>query len=399
MIAWLTLRPAPQSIGITDLTPWWCLSCGEAGSADLFQNLLLFLPLGLAWRRAGAAAGPTLLVSLALTLTIELTQAFILPGRDAALGDLLANTLGGGAGWALWPVLTGIGRPTPQLASRLAGVALGAFAMQALLSGWLLVPDLRRPGPWAVVATPPRLSDGVTARGKVIDLRIDNIPAADRVPGARGPIEATLRVVWRDGQGIERLPLARLERGEREVLLGFDLADGTLGAGVRQGATTARLRGPQVALPLPDLTEGDTLTAVLRQGGGVISLALTTSRGEQISRTVPLGTAEGWLLINPFSQRVVLPDGWRRWTLAWLAGWGVLLGWGAGAARCPVAWGVLALVVTGAVVWGGDSSWSVADAAALAAGWLVAAAVTRSRRGGVESPSYRGRSAARAASP
>lgn len=399
VIAWLTLRPAPQAIGIADLTPWWCISCGDAGSADLFQNVLLFLPLGLAWRRAGAAGGPTLLVSLAITLTIEVTQAFTLPGRDAALGDLLANTIGGWLGWALWPLLTRIGRPTPRLADRLAGVALAAFTIQSLLAAWLLVPDLRRPGPWRVVTTPPRPADGVMARSKVLDLRLDTTPAPDRAPGERGPVAATLRVVWRDGAGMARLPLARLERGEREVLLGFDLAGGTLGAGVRQGATAARLRGPQVALPLPDLADGDTLTAALRQGGGHISLSLTTSRGGERSATVPVGTAEGWLLINPFSQRVVLPDIWRRWTLAWLAGWGVLLGWGAGAARRPLAWGVLAVVITGAMVWGGDSSWSAANGVALAAGWLVAALATRSRRSGAERPGQRGRSAASAASP
>jgi hypothetical protein len=126
VIGWLTLRPAPEVTGLADLTPWWCISCGEAGSADLFQNLLLFLPLGLAWRRAGTTLLPALLAALALTMTIEATQALTLPGRDAALGDLLANSLGEGLGWALWPILTRAMRPDTRLANILAGGALAA---------------------------------------------------------------------------------------------------------------------------------------------------------------------------------------------------------------------------------------------------------------------------------
>lgn len=401
VIGWLTLRPAPESSGLADLTPWWCISCGDAGSADLFQNVLLFLPLGLAWRRAGSTLRPALLAALALTLTIEATQALTLPGRDAALGDLLANTVGGGVGWALWPFLARVMRPDARLADKLTGVALAAFTLQSLLAAWLLVPDLRRPGPWQVTATPPRLSDGQTASSELIDLKIDNVAAAAAVPGRRGPLEARLRIIWRDGAGEDRLPLARLERHERDVLIGFDIADGTLGAGVRQSATAARFRGPQVALPLPQPADGDTLTAILRQGGGTLSLDIAGSGGGSVAAQVPLGTAQGWLLINPFSQRVLLPDTWLHWTIAWLAGWGMLLGWGAGASRRPWLWGMLAAVVAGAVAAGGESRWSGAEALALAAGWLVAAALSRFRREGAGAAPipHRGRSAASAASP
>ncbi|MDZ4389468.1 MAG: VanZ family protein [Gemmatimonadales bacterium] len=403
VIGWLTLRPAPEVTGLADLTPWWCISCGDAGSADLFQNVLLFLPLGLAWRRAGATFLPALLAALALTVTIEATQALTLPGRDAALGDLLANSLGGGLGWALWPTLTRAMRPDTRLADQLAGAAMAAFTLQSLLAAWLLVPDLRRPGPWQVTATPPRFSDGKSASSELLDLRLDNAAAAAAVPGRRGPVEARLRMIWRDGAGEDRLSLARLERNERDILIGFGIADGTLGAGVRQSATWARFRGPQVALPLPQLADGDTLTAILRQGGGTLSLDLAGSGGGNVAAQVPLGTAQGWLLINPFSQRVLLPDTWLQWTIAWLAGWGLLLGWGAGASGRPLVWGTLAVVVAGAIAAAGESRWSSADLLALATGWLVAAALSRSRRAvagaGATPIPHRGRSAASAASP
>ena len=90
VILWLTLRGDPHAASAVDLTPWWCVSCGPAGTADQLQNLLLFVPLGLAAGLAGWGMGTTGIAMLALTLTIEGSQALLGSGRDAALGDVLA---------------------------------------------------------------------------------------------------------------------------------------------------------------------------------------------------------------------------------------------------------------------------------------------------------------------
>jgi glycopeptide antibiotics resistance protein len=70
---------------------------------EFATNVALFVPLSL----LGATFWPQwrwwtwLLVGLGLTITIEFGQMFLLPGRSAALVDVVANTLGALLGYLL----------------------------------------------------------------------------------------------------------------------------------------------------------------------------------------------------------------------------------------------------------------------------------------------------------
>lgn len=103
VVAVLTLRNDPAAAARVAETPWSCILCGDAGGTDFVLNLLLFLPFGLLARAAGWRLGRLALCALALTIAIEVTQGTLLVGRDAALGDVVANTAGAMVGWWLFP--------------------------------------------------------------------------------------------------------------------------------------------------------------------------------------------------------------------------------------------------------------------------------------------------------
>jgi hypothetical protein len=144
----LTLFPNPGQVPAVAITPLLCLVCGESGSADVLLNILLFMPLGAGlrllgwpWRRVAAAAA-------LLSLGVEATQHFVLPGRDASLSDVITNTTGGTIGAALASRLGLLLVPGPAAAGRLAGGAalawLGVLAFTALaMSPWAPAEPLR----------------------------------------------------------------------------------------------------------------------------------------------------------------------------------------------------------------------------------------------------------------
>jgi len=371
LITWLllvarwTLTPAPHAIGLVDLTPWWCIACGEAGTADLLQNLLLFLPIGLGLRAIRWPLPRTAAVALLLTLGIELTQAALLPGRDAALGDLLANTIGAITGWLLLPSLKSLARPTITTGPRIASATLALFGVQLASSALLLRPT---PGttPWLVETAPPR-PDGTRFQGQVLEAELTSTPSATTL---------SVTAIWAKPTTAGMTTIARLTRSETEGVAGTSVGDGIVSAGLRTLANAARLRSPIVTTTLPTLNAGDTLKVQLTHAPGTLTLSTNG-----ITAQAPLGAQHGWLLINPFSQSVDLHDTWQRWTLAWLAGWGVLLGWGAGAARRWAGWaaggGMLALVIPLLARTPLDAP----EWIALATAWAAAARLGRMRRG------------------
>ncbi len=101
--------------------PWFRLLTGLSHGTDLIQNVILFIPLGVAlrWFLAGYGirqhsqiVGSMILAGL-LALGIEIAQ-LIIPGRTAAILDVTANTAGAGLGsrWLaprLLPIVDQIG--------------------------------------------------------------------------------------------------------------------------------------------------------------------------------------------------------------------------------------------------------------------------------------------------
>src|SRR5947207_11513956 len=89
-ICFFTLRPG----GYTFTRTWsFYLTSGDAALAELIQNLILFIPLGiglaLALPRRPVAA---VFLGALLSFGIEFAQQYI-PGRDPSVGDVVANTI------------------------------------------------------------------------------------------------------------------------------------------------------------------------------------------------------------------------------------------------------------------------------------------------------------------
>ena len=93
VIAALTLSPRSGSNDL-QLHPF-----GDFVPVDAVENLLLFLPLGVALclRRTLHAAAAT---GLAFSASIELAQ-LVVPGRTTSIDDVIFNSLGTALGWTI----------------------------------------------------------------------------------------------------------------------------------------------------------------------------------------------------------------------------------------------------------------------------------------------------------
>ena len=142
-----TLTPSEEWDGAKDHV--LCILCGKRYLADVFGNILLFLPLGAALSIAGCRTPWAVILSALLSLGIESTQ-FVVPGRDPNVGDVLFNVAGAALGRALLgtragkslgaALLRGVGvlaKPEPPVADRLAlgsaSAVIAAFGLTAVL--------------------------------------------------------------------------------------------------------------------------------------------------------------------------------------------------------------------------------------------------------------------------
>jgi hypothetical protein len=92
----VTLVPS-QDAGLTAAS-FWCVACGESGIADFIANALLFVPLGWSLHLNRVRLLSSMLVIVGTTCLVEALQHGVVPGRTAALSDVLANTVGGAIG-------------------------------------------------------------------------------------------------------------------------------------------------------------------------------------------------------------------------------------------------------------------------------------------------------------
>jgi hypothetical protein len=301
-----TLTPVHDLRGEAQLTPLTCLICGDQGGADVVSNLLLFLPFAIGLRLSGRSWVRTVLACALVSLTIELLQLTVIPGRDASLSDVLSNTASGAIGAMIGRRLPEAAWPTPKLAARLLAGGIAGLLTLLAVSAWMLAP--RTPaGPlfsrWAHLAPGRDEFDG-----RVQAVTLDGVP----MPASGVPLDTAER-------------RRRLDRGEMSlearVVSGRPLPDRrwiyTLrvpGAGVLTLSQTRREAG--IALParavryrfrpaiitLPDAFPAEVgvpvrLTASEERG----RLRLTSSYGE-IGRSVELGLspAYGWSLLPAF---------------------------------------------------------------------------------------------------
>jgi hypothetical protein len=368
------LWPEPTASAVVDLTPWWCLSCGPAGTADQFQNVLLFLPLGIAAARAGWSARRTTVSVTAFTVAIELLQGVLGQGRDAALGDVLANALGGVLGW--WVVQLG-GRRLPQVERWAPSIGVGLFIALFVATSSLDGPRAAGPEPWRL-RLQPRTADRPPYQGAVIHVALGGRTILTEEPRPGQPITASApaasaRFVWAPPQGRQVTAIARLDDGRGWPIVAVDRRNDGVAISVRTSAAAMRLRNPswQVDVP-PSVRPGDTLDLSLSLGRSSASIVLSTSAGVVDTTRYRRGAQHGWAMINPFVRQHDSPQAWRWWTIAWLLGWGMLLGLTALPAHRPAIWlgaALLGLLVT---TWLGGAPAQPAELGALALGWMLA---------------------------
>ena len=273
----------------------WCVLCGDFGLADFIANVILFMPLaaglsgaGLSWRRAVASL-------FLLSTAIELTQ-LIIPGRESALGDIVANTLGAALAAALVRWLparrrSGIGSAAAA-GAMLAVVAVTGLALQ------LTLPRTVYYGQWTA-----DLGMYDWYRGRVLSAQIGGLPLPSwRLDDSRIVRERLLSGIPLEvravaGPRTERLaPVFSIfdERQQEVLVLGADRDDLVLRT--QRRATDLKLREPDVRWhgALAGVSPGDTVALGLQVSRSGLCLFLN-GRG-RCGMAVTAG--EAWRLVQ-----------------------------------------------------------------------------------------------------
>jgi len=323
-----------------------CLVCGSTGGVDFILNVILFIPLGIGLALSGTPWKRAVLTACALSLTIETTQFFFVAGRDATLGDVLTNTIGGAIGFALarnpWIWV----RPSPRIAAILGlGWCTVWLTIQSSSSFAFALsePDSKYYGQIA-----RQLGDFAVFPGRVLDARIGDLAITDTElrntdsVGGRlfgGAVVAV--TVLPAGPTSDIAPILRVaDNEEREIVL-LAQDEQSLLFGVRTGAAILRLRPPFFAMRgvfpggVGNRNSSATvpLTLSARYDGWEARL---TARAGSVShrRLVSVSSSLGWTLALPFQWYIEDTRTERVVSMIWMACLMVPVGyWGAYVAR------------------------------------------------------------------
>ena len=153
------------------------------------------------------------------------------------------------------------------------------------------------------------------------------------------------RITWDDIGESTVTPIVRLDDARNWSIIAVDRRAQHLGVSLRTLAGRFRLRTPTWLIAVPEGSRNaDTLTVSLALRGGSATVAVQRHDGAARSTQFAYGAQHGWAMINPFARAHGSSTTWQRWTLAWLFGWGVLLGLATMPARRPAVWLGAALV-------------------------------------------------------
>ena len=295
-VALVTLWPV-AGLGGSDLGV--CVICGEFGGVDSVLNIALFVPLGLAVRIGWPSSGRWWLVAIAaLSLGIEVLQLRVITGRDASLGDLLFNTLGGAVGGGAASLAGLLWRNKRRRSAAAIGAMSGAVGLFAAVA-WALIPA-QLPG-WHWVQLAPVRMGYETFSGSV-RLRTlgrewmagDSITRPTRAPTDTVQLVVAAAPLFAPGGHSLVARLANPHGVEFQVgVLGHDLTfrqrvNGTL---VKLRAPTVRLSGGAAA------DSGDFTLIVVRNRATWWVRSVSPQR--QIYKALPNSLGLGWQLLSP----------------------------------------------------------------------------------------------------
>jgi hypothetical protein len=295
-----TLFPNPYQAASSAATPLLCIVCSEAGGTDVFLNLLLFTPmalglrlLGWPWRRVVAGAA-------LLSLTVEYLQFSVVVGRDPALSDLLANTMGAAAAAALAPQVPRLLAPDPARARRLLLTATALFLCVLTLSALGLQPGVL-PGRLRSACAPysPAIRDWTGTLRSVV-LNGDTLPCDRNLA-----VGAAIRAMLLEGETTLRIDaLSGTADGERTLVHSVTVPMGSLVAVMQEGTgavftvptVSQRLRLFPLGLILRDAFPSEAgIPLELRAGQDGRRIWISSSHsGRQRSVEVTLSSSFGW---------------------------------------------------------------------------------------------------------
>ncbi|HWJ21414.1 MAG TPA: VanZ family protein [Gemmatimonadaceae bacterium] len=368
VIAMATLTP-----GLNEQTyTGFCIVCGNAGGQDFLDNVLLFVPFALGLRLAGATTRRTIATGFLCSVGVELLQRWVIPGRDASVGDVVANTLGAAGGALLAAHWRALLFPAPRAARRLAALGAGAWLLVVAITAWAMGRSLPpEPAGYGIEWT-PREPDGRRYDGDVVGATLAGVPSGPGAARVELPLapgvapDSTMRRVF-DRAALrldvsftaERAPTSR---GEPIVRVATpDSADVVVLSSRRCGvafvprtrAADLRMRAPSVAAPrvlpcgTPAVHAGDTLHARAWMAGGHLVLELRgPHRDVTATATAALTAGLGWSLFFPWSPAIngtaaaILTALWLGGLLL-PAGYWAARGW---PARAKATTGTLAVV-------------------------------------------------------
>jgi len=306
-ILFFTLREGWQPF-----TSGWSfsLTAGDAALAELLQNIILFMPLGISLTLAGVRPFRVVAIGGLLSFGVEFLQQWI-PGRDPSVGDIVCNTIGTALG-----VLLVVAAPlwlwvSPRRSAWQARITAALVVLVWYGTG-MLVRQVFPPGPYRILTT-PRLPFLDLYRGEVLKLTPGFQSVEVRAVAAPSPPDRTAPLIAGLTQNDETVLMLAVEG--QDLTLHYDMP-------------AARWTLEELDLRLRDgmkpVAPGDTFTAATWHDSTNICLRVNTTSRCHLGYTI----GDGWKLIY-------YPDTWPPWTLGvinmlWMVGCVIGVGfWGA----------------------------------------------------------------------
>ena len=370
-----TLRPA----GPEPFLGWsLCIICPSGAAAEAVQNILLFVPFGIAVSLGALRPGVGIFFGFGLSLMVECAQ-MVIPGRDPNIGDLVFNTTGTAVGWVLGAWARALVTAPKQEAVRWAAVAAGATLVALAVGAWLLQPAYGNP--------PYRVQQHGGRGGGVVEAYLGDLPlSSGDLPGSAAlalAARATLRVravldtaergpYWLrvfDGRHHQVVSVRRIQRDVRVLYR-------TNAAALSLDMTESRARGV-----LARFAPGDTVDVQVRRDGlrqcAVVDGVATCGFGPTL--------ASSWAVVQALHDF----PGWALALMdaAWLGLLFVPVGLSLRRDRRVLAVAAVAFAGLWIVPWIFDLEWTrLTDLAGVAVGVGLAAIVSHALR---REPSHR----------
>ncbi|HKR09476.1 MAG TPA: VanZ family protein [Gemmatimonadaceae bacterium] len=314
---WALVAISLFAIGAATLTPQatassqphYCLICGSFGTVDALLNVLLFLPLGIGLALTGTRARVSILSMLLLSIAIESTQLVAIAGRDATIGDVVFNTLGGAAGFAIGFARQSLFKPSGRAAARLAVCWAACWLLIQAIANIALrtsQPDTAYFGQFGHILGGFSVFHGVVRSARVAGLPIVDGRLADSRSVRHALLAGDSLVAGLVVAGSPRTiaPIVRIADQNREEILLLGQQSDDLVFAVRTIATDLRLRPAFFSLrhAFEASADGATRDSVMVVSNYLSGRVVLRARNDfkDSSSSLTATAASGWILFLPF---------------------------------------------------------------------------------------------------